>query len=84
MSETLREIIVLVGPYVLALLTVLPSIISWIKTLMSIRAMRKEMLDMKEMKEVKKLLLQVLEENQMLKEKLNETMTIIDRVQRKN
>lgn len=84
MSETLREIIVLVGPYVLALFTVLPSIVSWIKTLMSIRAMRKEMLDMKEMKEVKKLLLQVLEENQMLKEKLNETMTIIDRVQRKN
>lgn len=82
MSETFREIIVLVGPYLLALLTCLPSLVSWIKTFTSMKAIKRDLYDQKDLKEVKELLKAVVQENYEIKKANAELMSELTRVKR--
>lgn len=95
MSEALKEIIVLVGPYVLSCLMLLPTVVGFVKTFMGMKSLHKQVIDLKEMRELRESIredmnsmraemTQLLDENRMLRQKLNEQMTLIDHIQRKD
>lgn len=81
MSKITEILTMYVVPYAI---TIIPVIGIVIKVISSFVKLKKEVLDMKDLKEVKEQMGSILEENKMLKRKLNETMTLIDRVERKD
>ena len=80
MKEHITEIILLIAPSILTILSMIGIIA---KVIASFTALKKQVVEMKDLKEVKGQLNEVLQENRMLKKKLNETMTLIDRIERK-
>lgn len=80
MSEKITEIILLVAPSIITILSMVGVIA---KVISNFKALKKDVVDMKDITEIKSQLKCVLEENYELKKKLNETMTIIDRIERK-
>lgn len=78
--NNIQEIILMVAPSVITILSMIGVIA---KVIASFRALKKDVVDMKEMREVKEMLKSVVEENYELKKQLNETMTMIDHVERK-
>lgn len=82
MSEAVKEIVILVGPY---LLTIFSMIAIVAKVFIGLKSVKRDVMDLRRIeKRLDDLELTLIEENKMLKKKLNETMTIIDRVQRKD
>lgn len=81
MSQQIIDIIISVFPSVLAIFTTVGVVAKVIKSFVDLK---KQVTDMKCFDELKSQMSEVLEENRMLKNKLNETMTLIDRVERKD
>lgn len=79
MSEQITQIILMIAPSVITILSMIGVIA---KVIMSFRALKKDVVDMKEMREVKEKLNALLDENYALKKTLNETMAKIDHVKR--
>lgn len=80
MKEQITEIILLIAPSVITILSMIGIIA---KVIGHFRSLKKEVVDMKEMKEVKQKLDAVIQENYELKKTLKETMSVIDRIERK-
>lgn len=81
MSEQITNIIISIAPSVITIFTFIGVIA---KVISSFTKLKKEVVDMKCVKDLNSKMDEVLEENRMLKRKLNETMTLIDRVERKD
>ena len=79
MTLSIQEIIILIGPYVLSLLTFIGVIA---KVIHSFVKLKKEVVDMKCYNDLKEQMGEVLRENHELKYTLNEAMTKIDNVRR--
>lgn len=79
-SEQIVELVISIIPAVIAIFTTIGVIL---KVLKEFAALKKEVADMKCIQDLKIQLQAVLDENYELKKTLNETMTMIDRVQRK-
>lgn len=78
MSELIQQIIIMVAPYIMTILTFIGVIV---KVMHSFKSLKNEVRDNKKLEaQIQK----VLEENYELKKKLNETMTLIDRVERRD
>lgn len=78
-TEQIIEWILMITPSVLAVVTVLVSII---KTLKEFSAVKKDVADLKCIDELKDKIDTVIDENYELKKTLNETLTKLDHVQR--
>lgn len=79
-TAQITDLIISLAPSVIAILTMVGVIF---KVLHSFAALKKEVVDLKSVKETNQKLDALLDENRLLKKKLNETMTLIDRVERK-
>lgn len=77
--ETIVSWIVAILPSVIAVLTTVGVVIEVIK---KFKKLRDDVANMTAMKEIREELKQVVQENYALKKKLNETMTLIDKVHR--
>ena len=80
MTEQIVEWVLAILPSLIAVLTTIGAIVSVVKQFASVK---KEVADMKAIEDLKTQMKQVLQENYELKKTLNQTMTMIDRVQRK-
>lgn len=81
MTETIVEWVIAILPSVIAVVTVLVSVL---KTLKEFSSVKKDVADMKCIDELKTELGQVIDENYELKKTLNEVLTKMDHVQRGN
>lgn len=79
MSEQITQIILMIAPSVITIFSMIGVIA---KVIYNFKSLKKQVVDMKDMKEVKEQMSALLKENRELKKTLNETMTMIDRVQR--
>ena len=79
--EQIVSWIVAILPSVIAVLTTIGVVIEVIK---KFKKLRDDVANMTAMKEIREELKQVVQENYTLKKKLNETMTLIDKVHRTN
>lgn len=75
----IQQIIILVTPYVLTLVTFIGVVA---KVVSSFKALKKDVVDLKDLETVKTQMKQVLQENRELKKCLYETMTKIDYIDR--
>lgn len=81
MSDAATQIILLIAPSILTILSMIGIIV---KVIVSFKALKKEVVDMKDIKDLKTQMQMVLQENYELKKRLNETMTMIDHVDRRD
>lgn len=81
MSKIVEILTMYVVPYAI---TIIPVIGIVAKTISSFVKLKKEVADMKDLREIKEQMTLVLQENHELKSKLNETMTLIDHIERKD
>lgn len=83
MSQTIIDLVTIVFPSVFSVIS-FSAIVACLKALLDLRKLRREILAAKKDEEVKEEIRVVLEENAELKKKLNECMTMIDHVERKD
>lgn len=79
-TEAIIELIVSILPSIIAIFTTIGVIVKVIKQFADLK---KEVANMKAIEDLRDQMKQVLEENYTLKKTLNETMTMIDHVERK-
>lgn len=82
MSEKVTEIILMIAPHIITILSMIGIVA---KVIISLRTLKKDVLEVKRIEQkLDDLEQHYIEENRELKRKLNETMMIIDRVKRKD
>lgn len=82
MSEKVTEIILMIAPHIITILSMIGIVA---KVIISLKTLKKDVLEVKHIEQrLDDMERKYVEENRELKKKLNETMTIIDRVQRKD
>lgn len=82
MSEKVTEIILMIAPHIITILSMIGIVA---KVIISLKTLKKDVLEVKRIEQrLDDMERKYVEENRELKKKLNETMTIIDRVQRKD
>lgn len=79
MSEQITEIILLIAPSIITILSMLGIVA---KVILNFKALKKEVLDLKGVENLKIQLGQVIQENHELKCAMNELLTKIDHVKR--
>lgn len=79
-TDQIISLVISTCPSLIAILTMIGVVI---RVLKAFSELKKNVVDMKATEEVNDKLANVLHENYELKKKLNETMTMIDRIQRK-